>query len=173
MTKTATTAAPITVTKTQHRVLACLAAAGGPMRRAAIISDAFGGTSKNLRVVIDPLKDAKLVRTKTLDVDGKKEETIEITPAGKKVAAKPLPPKVTANGDSLKHTALPKVGGTFTKVYKGETVTVKVVEGGFQVGEGKKAVTYTSLTAAAKGIRGTDMEVNGWAFFGMVKKVEA
>jgi hypothetical protein len=60
---------------------------------------------------------------------------------------------------------LPPVGGSFEKVYKGQTFKVEVVHGGFKIGD----KTYGSLTSAAKAVKGSDTAVNGWAFFGVSK----
>lgn len=148
------------MTGLMHRVLNAVAAK--PLSRKLIQEKEFGGNSVNLAVAIRPLIAMKLVKTTEVDVDGKKEELITITAAGKK-AAKAAPP-ATARA-SADHLSLPKVGGTIVKTYLGKEYTVKVTADGFAY----KGKTYGSLTAAAKVVRGSDQEVNGWAFFGLVK----
>jgi hypothetical protein len=58
----------------------------------------------------------------------------------------------------------PKPGTVLARDYKGERVTVTVVEGGFQYG----GEVFRSLSAAAKAITGS--HCSGNAFFGLVKK---
>ena len=149
------------ITGVQHRVLKALAAKGA-MTRGKIMIAAFKGNSVNMKPILDPLIKSKLVSEKEIDIDGKVETAFLATPAGRKTA-KNAPPARTRG--EAQHKSLPKVGGTFTKEYKGKTITVKVLADGFQVGSKK----YTSLTAAAKGVRGSDNEINGWAFFGLTK----
>lgn len=153
------------VTKVQHRVLSALPTTKeGALPRKSILEKCFNGSAVNLKKILDPLVDAKLVTAKEIELDGGKTEmSFSVTAAGKKIADKPAP--VSASSE---HKALPPVGETFEKTYKGKKVTVKVVEDGFKIGSSK----YTSLTAAAKAVRGTDHEVNGWAFFGLTKKSE-
>lgn len=150
------------VTSVQYRVLKALAKVNGSLTRVDIKNRAFNGNSVNLKPILDPLVSAKLVTCKELDIDGKAEVNFTATAAGRKAATKPAP---AARSSNAEHQALPRVGGTFTKTYLGKEVTVKVVADGFQV-NGK---TYPSLTAAAKAVRGSEMEVNGWAFFGLTK----
>ncbi len=157
----------------QHRILKALADANGPLNRRDISAQCFGGNSINLRALLDPLADAKMVKIARIGGKGEEvnETVVSITAKGRKAAEKPLAPslRTSAGGATISHSSLPPVGGTFAKVYKGKEVVVQVVEGGFKVGK----TTYTSLTAAAKAVRGTDQEVNGWAFFGLTKKVKA
>lgn len=165
---TATKTAP-TMTNMMHRVLK--AVAKQPLSRKKIAEKAFGGNSVNLAVAINPLVEMKLVKIEVIGENGskddKKEELIAITAAGKKVAAKAPPMPVRAS--KADHEPLPKVGGSITKTYLGKEYVVKVTAEGFEF-KGKK---YPSLTAAAKAVRGTDQEVNGWRFFGLTKaKVE-
>lgn len=154
------------VTKVQHRVLSALPTAKeGALPRKSILEKCFNGNAVNLKKILDPLVDAKLVTAKEIELDGGKTEmSFSVTAAGKKIADKPAP----VSASSAEHKALPPVGETFEKTYKGKKVTVKVVEDGFKIGSSK----YASLTAAAKAVRGTDQEVNGWAFFGLTKKSE-
>lgn len=150
----------ITITNAQHKVLKAISASALPRKR--IAEKCFGGNSVNFVPILGPLVAAKLVKPSELDIDGRTEEAFKATAAGVKLAKGPAP--VTArNGDT--HQPLPKVGGTITKTYLGKEVMVKVTADGFQF----KNKTYTSLTAAAKAVRGSDQEVNGWAFFGLTK----
>jgi hypothetical protein len=131
------------------------------MRRKDIAARAFNGNAINFVPILNPMVKAKLIETTEDDVDGKVDTVFRATKAGRTASKQPLPER---NGAS--HEALPKVGKTFTKEYKGKTYTVKVLgDEGFQIG-GKK---YPSLTAAAQGIRDSQSAVNGWAFFGLVK----
>ena len=154
---------PTPITRPMYRVLGALndASAKGGLTRKKIAELAFGGNSVNLKVLLDPLAKAKLVNLKDIDVEGKTETLVTITAAGKKVAKNP--PQVRET--TAAHAALPKVGGVIEKTYLGKAIKVTVVADGFKFG-GK---TYPSLTAAAKAVRGTDQEVNGWKFFGLVK----
>jgi hypothetical protein len=160
----ATTTTP-TITNLMYRVLKATAKAG--LTRKGIQEAEFGGNSVNLAKAINPLKEMKLIKLVTIGVNGaaddKKEELIECTAAGRKLAAKAPPTPARGNPDA--HLALPKAGGVITKNYLGKEVTVKVTADGFEF-KGKK---YPSLTAAAKAVRGTEQEVNGWKFFGLVK----
>lgn len=74
-----------------------------------------------------------------------------------------------------KQSGLP-VGSVFTKKYKGNTYTVTVEQNGFKV-DGPYATfgtkTYSSLTAAAKGVRENNKPINGWAFFKIDKPTGA
>jgi ADP-ribose pyrophosphatase YjhB (NUDIX family) len=59
------------------------------------------------------------------------------------------------------------VGHSLTKVYQGRSYTVTATATGFQVDfPGGMSKHYPSITAAAKGVRGTSTPINGWAFFG-------
>lgn len=151
-----------TLTRVQHRILVALTAAEGHITRKEIMARAFNGNSVNLKPILGQLTEAKLVSQKDLPVDGGKPEIgFIVTATGKKAAAKPAPQRAS----SAEHQSLPKVGGTFTRSYKGQEIEVRVVAEGFQIGR----TTYSSLTAAAKGVRGSDQEVNGWKFFGLTK----
>ena len=59
---------------------------------------------------------------------------------------------------------LPPVGAAITRKYKGRTLTVTVLAGGFEY-EGER---YSSLTAVANAITGSHM--NGFRFFGLEGK---
>jgi hypothetical protein len=74
-------------------------------------------------------------------------------------------PKAMAPRKPGKHKRLPKPGGTISRTYKGAEYTLKVVKEGFEL-DGK---TYTSLTAAAKAVKGPG-EVNGWQWWGLLKE---
>ena len=145
-------------TRVQHRVLNALAKSRGSLSRKRLAEKAFNGNSVNLKKVLDPLVSRGLVASKELDIDGKVEISFEVTPAGQQEAKNP--PAASAS-----HKSLPKIGGTFEKVYKGKTIVVSVVADGFKVGQ----KTFSSLSATAKHVRGLDQEVNGWLFFGLVK----
>lgn len=149
------------ITNLMYRVLK--AVAKQPLTRKLIAEAEFKGGSINLGVAIRPLAEMKLVKLSEIDVDGKKEELVNCTAAGKKIAAKS--PPITARGNHESHVALPKAGGFIVKTYLGKECKVKVTAEGFEY-KGKK---FTSLTAAAQAVRGSDQAVNGWKFFGLVK----
>lgn len=155
-TKTVTLSAPAT------RTLKALAKVKGALSRKKIAEAAFNGNSVNLKPILAVLAAAKYITPKEVDVDGATEEVFLATAAGRKAAkAAPANP-VRGNGE---HKSLPKVGGTIEKEYLGKKVTVTVVADGFRY----KGKVYPSLTATAKAVRESDMEVNGWAFFGLTK----
>ncbi len=56
---------------------------------------------------------------------------------------------------------LPMPGTVLTRAYRGETVTVTVLDGGFEYG----GQVYRSLTAVARAVTGTHW--NGFHFFGL------
>jgi hypothetical protein len=68
--------------------------------------------------------------------------------------------KLRTNGESR----VPLAGSTITRVYKGETLEVKVLPAGFEY-EGE---VYKSLSAVAKKITGS--HCNGYHFFRLTKK---
>lgn len=144
------------------QIKALKAIAGKPaITRKQLSTVAFGGNSVNFVPILEPMVKAKLISQKELDIDGKKEITFSATAAGVALSKKVVP----ADRGAAKHEALPKVGGSFTKNYKGKDFTIKVVAEGFKIG----ATTYPSLTAAAQAIRDSKSAINGWAFFGLVK----
>lgn len=145
----------------QHRVLNAIVKSDGALSRRKIMEEVFGGNSVNLKPILGVLLKGKLVTAVELEIDGKTEEAFSATAAGKKESAKPLPERAS-------HTPLPKPGGSFVREYKGKKITVKVTDEGFQIGSHK----FSSLTAAAQHVRGSDMAVNGWRFFGFVKGTE-
>ena len=67
----------------------------------------------------------------------------------------------------LNDQRLPMSGAEITRDYKGQTVAVKVIDGGFEY-EGE---FYKSLTAVAKAVTGKHW--NGYHFFGLRKKAGA
>ena len=158
------------ITGVQYRALKVIAKAPNGLSRKQIAEKAFNGNSVNFVPILDPLVKAKLVKVIELGGDPKtpdvaKETLFEATAAGRKVAAGA--PPVTARGrGEASHASLPKAGGVITKTYLGKEYKVKVEADGTFRYAGKP---YTSLTAAAKAIRGSEQEVNGWAFFGLVK----
>lgn len=159
--------APTTITGTQHRVLKVIA--NHALTRKGISEKAFGGNSMNFVPILTPLLKAKPALIKQIDVTPSKsqpdvaaETFFEATAAGRKLAAGPAPVR---NASGEQHKSLPKTGGTITKTYLGKDITVKVTADGFAY----KGKTYPSLTAAAKAVRSTDQEVNGWKFFGLTK----
>jgi hypothetical protein len=162
---------PFTLTNVQYRVLAAFAKAKGDMNRNMIMDNVFGGNSVNLRPILEPLVEERLIRQRELDIDGRTETVFSIMARGRKAVenapAESLMPGRTNN--SADHTELPAIGETFSKIYNGQEIDVTVVEQGFFT-MGK---VYTSLSAAAKAIRqdvgGVVGEVNGWAFFGFTK----
>ena len=149
------------ITGPQYRTLKSLAESKIAMTRGKIMAAAFNGNSVNMRPILEPLVKSKLVTTEDIDVHGKAETVFLAPGAGRKAAHNSPPPRRGA----ASHQPLPKVGGSITKEYNGKKVTVSVTSDGFRVG----AKTYSSLTAAAKAVRESDMEVNGWAFFGLTK----
>lgn len=155
------------ITGAQYRALKAISGKH-PLTRRGIAEAAFGGNSINFVPILDPMVKAKLVKVIELGSDPEmpdvaRETLFHATAAGKKIASGPAPVTRTS---SAEHQPLPKAGGTFTKTYKGKEYKVTVqADGTFKVG-GK---SYTSLTAAAKGVRGSEQEVNGWAFFGLTK----
>ena len=165
---TAKAAANGYLNKSQLRVLrslekqGCLPQAGKTVSRKQIIDDAFNGNSINMVPILDPMIANKYITKKVINGDAGKVDTFALTAAGKK-ASQAAPADLSRGAGS--HESLPKVGGSFTKIYKGTEVKVTVTKDGFQIGK----ETYPSLTAAAKAVRGTDSEINGWAFFGLVK----
>lgn len=148
------------ITGTQYRVLkACVKK---PLTRKALSTDEFNGNSINFVPILTPLIEAKLLKQQDLDVDGAKEIVFQTTALGKKVVDKG-PPATTRTAN---HESIP---ATIKKTYLGKDYEVKHKGGKFYLG-GKE---YTSLTAVAKVIRKSDQEVNGWAFFALVKKPAA
>lgn len=82
------------------------------------------------------------------------------------VAATPTPAVTPAPGGVHAASGLP-IGTIYTKRYNGVTHTVEVTSVGFKVTGLAGAVTmHSSLTAAAKAIRGSNTPINGRAFFG-------
>jgi len=79
-------------------------------------------------------------------------------PLGRK--AFPKAAAAPSNGDRRR----PSHGTVLTRVYKGRTLAVTVLEEGFEY-EGHR---YPSLTAIAKAVTGTHW--NGWHFFGLKDK---
>lgn len=62
------------------------------------------------------------------------------------------------------------VGATYRKSFGGQTHTVEVTPNGFKVTNASGVSThYSSLSAAAQGVRGNNASVNGWAFFNISK----
>jgi hypothetical protein len=59
---------------------------------------------------------------------------------------------------------LPKPGSTFTRAYKGKTLTVEVLEAGFRF-DGRE---YRSLSALARAVTGA-ASINGFLFWGLNK----
>lgn len=151
--------APSTITGSQYRVLK--ATIGKALSRKKISERAFNGNSVNFAPIVTPLIEAKLLKTDELDIDGKKETTFTCTALGKKIVENGPPARAT----KAEHQPLPKVGGSFTKTYKGKEIKVTVLAEGFKVGN----KTYSSLTAAAQGVRDSEAPINGWAFFGLTK----
>lgn len=154
------------ITGAQYRVLK--ATVGKALTRKRIAEKAFNGNSVNFVPIITPLVKAKLLKEDNLGVDergkptGNPAETVfTCTALGKKVVDNGPPARAT----KAEHQSLPKVGGSFTKTYKGKDVKVTVVADGFRVSN----KTYSSLTAAAQGVRGSDASINGWVFFGLTK----
>ncbi len=77
--------------------------------------------------------------------------------------AAPKPPDVVPMIPA-RDPRLPKAGTLITRTYKGQTITVQVLENGFSFG----GVTYRTLTAVAKEITG--LHTNGFRFFGLTGK---
>jgi hypothetical protein len=159
-----------TLKGTQIRALKALAAipASASLTRRQISERAFKGNSINFAPILGPMVDAKLITEVEIKTDAGTEIGFKATAAGRK-AAKSAPEAVSrsVNGQA-NHKPLPKIGETFTKTYKGKDYKVTRLEDGFRYA-GK---VYPSLTAAAKAVRGTDQEINGWLFFEFVKAKE-
>lgn len=77
-------------------------------------------------------------------------------------------PPANAGTAVHKGSGLP-IGHTYLKTYKGTTYQVVVNPNGFDVVGPNGTQSYPSLTAAAKGLRGNNTAINGWAFFGIDK----
>jgi hypothetical protein len=185
-TKTTTTAAPAANGKPQlsvpsHRTLVFLAGAKRAMSQGDIKRGAFKGVSTNLKPVLAPLLDRKLIRCRTINLDDKAVIVYDALAAGKKLAARPLPVKVaaprnkgvrgTAEAGNLKlpHKRLPKAGNVFVRHYKGKDIRLMVnADGSVHVLNGPGKGKYPSLSKAAKGVKQSDSEVNGWRFFNLV-----
>lgn len=156
--------------KSQLRVLESLVK-GGVHTKAKIMTKVFNGNSINLAPIVgspDPQDRAArekktgypslitlgYVKPHKLNIDGVTEVSYEITDKGKAAVA-----------GGAQDSRLPAPGSTITRVYKGETYKVKVLKVGFQH-DGKD---YSSLTAVAKAIIGSDSEINGYAWFKLTK----
>jgi hypothetical protein len=77
-----------------------------------------------------------------------------------------VPPRVRVNEAPAEETPpfdprLPAPGTVLTRAYKGKTLEVKVLGGGFEF----KGDRYASLSAVAKAATGSHL--NGFAFFGL------
>lgn len=86
------------------------------------------------------------------------------TPAPTSAPAPPpvAPPAVNPHGLT--------VGTKFTKSYNGQNHTLEVTDKGYKVTDQSGTTThYTSLSAAAQGVKGNSGSVNGWAFFKVPK----
>lgn len=153
------------VTMVQYKTLKALSKAPNGLTRKKISEKAFNGNSVNFAPILAPLMKAKMVKQVEIDVDGKTETIFEIMAAGRKVADG-QPPR---REGGAQHQPLPKVGGVITKTYLDKEFKVTVTADGFKFGN----KTYPSLTATAKAIRGSDQEINGWAFFGLTKTESA
>lgn len=81
-------------------------------------------------------------------------------PAGADAATRTRTCRLTTSGDRR----VPIAGSVITRVYKGETLEVKVLADGFEF-EGE---TYKSLSAVAKAITGS--HCNGFQFFRLGKE---
>lgn len=160
------------ITNVQYRALKALAASKKPMTRRELADAAFNGNSINFSPILNPLVKAKLVKSDELPKDGelRKDGTVSeavetvftATALGRKEAAK-APADLTRGAG--KHQPLPKPGGVIERTYLGKVHKVTVTADGFRY----QNKNYPSLTATAKAVRGSDQEVNGWAFFGLTK----
>lgn len=84
-------------------------------------------------------------------------------PKAKTKTSAPAPQKKAASVRK-RDPRIPAVGQTIKKVYKGATLTVKVVTDGFEY----RGRTHRSLSALAKHITGSTW--NGLLFFGLIKR---
>ncbi|HVK15020.1 MAG TPA: DUF2924 domain-containing protein [Gemmataceae bacterium] len=81
-----------------------------------------------------------------------------------------VPPRAKANAAPVEEASpphdprLPAPGTVLTRAYKGKTLEVKVLSGGFEF----RGERYASLSAVAKAITGSHL--NGFAFFGLTVK---
>jgi hypothetical protein len=92
--------------------------------------------------------------------------TIALQPLNKEpeVGTTPREPTSDVAGDPR----LPPVGSVITREYKGQTYKVTVLKDGFRYDDKQ----YSSLTAVAKAIIGSDRAISGPAFFGLTKQNE-
>lgn len=91
---------------------------------------------------------------------------VRVTPPRWATVGKEEPPAVTSTVrvPVAKDSRLPTAGSHITRNYKGRTITVTVLAGGFEyMGD-----RYRSLTAIAKSVTGSHM--NGFRFFGLEGK---
>jgi SPP1 gp7 family putative phage head morphogenesis protein len=90
-----------------------------------------------------------------------------------------------ANAGNVQAKSGLPIGHVYTKVYKGVAHKIEVLTDGFKVtfpngpptgpatGAGPHSQVYSSLSSAAKGVKGSSSEVNGWAFFKIDKPAAA
>ena len=74
---------------------------------------------------------------------------------------KPPGPQASQDGAGRKSRRIPAVGNVIQRDYKGQSIEVKVMEGGFEF-QGRP---FKSLSAIAKEVTGSHW--NGYAFFGL------
>lgn len=156
--------------KSQLRVLEALSK-GDWLSKDKIMKRVFNGNSVNLSPIVGatdpkdrPAKEKAAghpslitlgyVKQHNQNIDGVQVVEYEITPKGKKA--------ITSGAQDSR---LPVPGTVISREYKGKTYKVTVLKVGFRYG-GKD---YTSLTAVAKAIIGSDSEINGYAWFKLTK----
>lgn len=80
--------------------------------------------------------------------------------------AAPVPKALGPNGLT--------VGDTYTKTYQGQDHKLEITANGFQITDPLGSVkTYSSLSAAAMGVKDNNVATNGWAFFGIDRPTTA
>ena len=90
---------------------------------------------------------------------------VRVTPPKGGISGSPAAPATRAEAPTRpSDPRVPPVGAAITRKYKGRTIAVTVLAGGFEY-EGER---YGSLTAIAKAITGSHM--NGFRFFGLEGK---
>ena len=90
---------------------------------------------------------------------------VRVTPPRGGISGSPAGPARRADAPTRpSDPRLPPVGAAITRKYKGRTLTVTVLAGGFEY-DGER---YRSLTAVAKAVTGS--HINGFRFFGLEGK---
>lgn len=89
------------------------------------------------------------------------------------VASAPVPAPIVAPPAIHAASGL-VVGSTYTKHYGAHLHTLEVMPNGFRVTDSAGVSTrYSSLSAAAQGVKGNHVPTNGWTFFGIPKPTKS